>query len=94
MSGIRAGLAGIKGGMERLGAAAASIAGGYGAVRVEPVSRVDGDVRTQVREEARDRVDISADALELMEAEHQVAVNVHALKRLNEIQCALMEIGE
>lgn len=98
MSGIRAGLSGINDGMERLGAAAANLASsvstGYEAVRVEPVPRVEGDVQTHVREEARDRIDISDHALELMEAEHQVAVNVHALKRLGEIQGVLMEIGE
>ena len=98
MSGISAGLAGIKDGMERLGAAAANLAGsvaqGYEALRVEPVSKVHGEVQTQVRDEARDRVDISAQAVELMEAEHQVAVNVHALRRMHEMQGVLVEIGE
>ncbi len=98
MSGISAGLAGIQDGMERLGAAAAQITGsaapGYEAHRVEPVRKVEGYVQTQVREEPRDRVDISEQAVEMMEAEHQVAVNVHALQRLNEIQSALVEIGE
>ena len=98
MSGTRAGLTGINDGMERLGAAAANLAGsvspGYQALRVEPVPKVEGDVQTQVRQEARDRVDISDHALELMEAEHQVAVNVHALERLNEIEGVLLEIGE
>lgn len=98
MSGIRAGLAGIKDGMERLGAAAASLAGsvgsGYEALRVEPVTKVEGDVQTQVRDEARDRVDISAQAVEMLQAEHQVAVNAHALKHMHEMQGVLLEIGE
>ena len=98
MSGIRAGLAGINDGMERLGAAAANLAGsvgsGYEALRVEPVPKVEGDVQTQVRDEARDRVDLSAHAVEMLEAEHQVAANVHALKRMHEMQGVLVEIGE
>ena len=98
MSGINAGLAGIKDGMERLAVAGAqlsgSVASGYEAQRVEPVPRVDGEVQTQVHDESRDRVDISDHAVEMMEAEHQVIANVHALQRLNEIQSVLVEIGE
>ena len=102
MSGIGAGLTGIQSGLERLGAAMANVTGsvapGYAAVRVEPVQKTDGNVRTEVRDEARerprDRIDISSGAVELMEAEQQVAVNAHALKRMNEMQGVLVAIGD
>ena len=98
MSGVRASLAGIEDGMERLGAAGSRIASasvqGYEAQRVDPVPKVAGEVQTQVREDSKDRIDISAEAVKMMEAKHQVGVNTHALKRMNEMHSVLLEIGE
>lgn len=94
MSGVRSSLGAIEEGLERIGAVAnevaSSAARGYEAQRVEPAPEVGGEVQAQVR----DRVDISEQAVELMEAEQQVNVNIQVQRRLGEIQGLLMEIGE
>jgi len=98
MGGARESVTGIQAGMERLGTAASNIAGaitqGYESQRVEPVPRVEGDVRAHGHREGRDRVDISQQAVELMEAEHLVEINIKVVQRLDQIETALLEIGE
>lgn len=80
MIGLNTSLAGILRGVSRLEDSAGRIA--KGAVR----GAAPAEDHTTV-----DQVDLSREALELLEAEHQVAVNAKVVARLAETQDALFE---
>jgi len=98
MGGIRTSLAGIQNALERQRVAAANVAGAVvgddGAWPVEPISGVTDGVRSRRQGDGRDRVDISEQAVELMQAEHDVAINARVLQRLDELDDALMRLRD
>ena len=97
MSAISTSLTGIQAGMERLSVSAANVAGAAAAdlevKRVQAVAALDeGGVHTHVRRESGDGVDLSEEAVELMQAEHQVRVNAEVLQRLALMEQDLLEV--
>lgn len=97
MSAISTSLSGIQAGVERLGVSAANVAGAaaadYEVKRVEAVSALDGrGVQTSVRRDSGDSIELSSEAVELMEAEHQVRVNSEVLKRLAQMEQDLLDV--
>ena len=83
--------------MERMSASAANVAGAaaadYEVKRVEAVAAIDdAGVQTSVRRDSGDSVDFSEEAVELMQADHQVSVNSEVLQRLAQMEEDLLDV--
>ncbi len=82
MNVIQSLLASIHTGQSRIAKVARTIAGG-----TVPTSTDTGAGQS-------DRVDLSRQAVELLEAEHQVAVSARAVSRIDDTQDALLDVLE
>ena len=98
--GLHTSLGGVEDGMRRVEAVARSIA--------EPRVRGDSSlsahehvakgakgakgIEASVQADAADSVDLSAKAVELIQAEHQVAVNARAISRVAETEQSVLDI--
>ena len=87
MIGLHTSLGGILRGVSRLEASAGRIAAGS----VRGASALEAHAGLGQGPAPADRVELSREALEMLAAEHQVAVNARVLGRLAETQDALFE---
>ena len=92
--GLQASLGGIRDGLRRVEAVASSIAGpqvrgGSSLAAHQPVAK---GIEASVQAAEADSVDISAQAVELLQASHQVGVNAAALGRIADAEQSVLDM--